>query len=177
MARKPKAKRTSAAKKRARPARKKTKARAGARKTAKRATARKPARKRAPARAHAAPARRAAQPTKAKAARTARPKRPAAPAPVAAEPEIPAGTERIGHVVHFYGHISVAVVHVDQGALVAGDTIRIKGHTTDFTQTVESMEIDHEVVARVEAGGEVGLKVAQHAREHDQVYRVLASGA
>lgn len=180
MARKAKTKRKTVAKKRARPARKK--ARAGARKTvarkpAKRAAARKPAGKRAGARAKAAPARRAAKPVK-RAAPKAAVRRKAAPKPPApAAIEIPAGTERVGSVVHYYGHISVAVVRVDQGALSAGDTIRIKGHTTDFTQPVDSMEIDHQPVGRVEAGQEAGLKVAQHAREHDQVYRVLASGA
>jgi hypothetical protein len=178
MARKAKTKRKPAGAKKRAPAKKK--ARAGARKTAKRAKARKPARKRAAPRAKAAAARRtakSAKPAKRKAPKAATAKRPAKAAPAVTVPEVPEGTERIGSVVHYYGHISVAVVRVDRGALAAGDTIRIKGHTTDFTQTADSMEIDHEMVGRVEAGQEVGLKVTQHAREHDQVYRVLATGA
>ncbi len=82
------------------------------------------------------------------------------------------GEERVGVVTHYYTHLSVAVVHLDVGALRVGDTIRIKGHTSDFTQTVESMEIDHVHVSDAHAGQSFGLRVVEHAREHDGVYRV-----
>lgn len=80
--------------------------------------------------------------------------------------------ERVGVVTHYYNHLSVAVVHLDSGALRVGDTIRIKGHTSDFTQTVLSMEIDHVHVNQAFAGQSFGLKVIEHAREHDGVYRL-----
>ncbi|MFQ5544566.1 MAG: hypothetical protein ACE5FE_01185 [Acidiferrobacterales bacterium] len=80
--------------------------------------------------------------------------------------------ERIGVVTHYYTHLSVAVVHLDAGALRVGDAIHIKGHTSDFTQTVDSMEIDHVHVSETRAGQSFGLKVVEHAREHDGVYRV-----
>lgn len=80
--------------------------------------------------------------------------------------------ERIGVVTHYYTHLSVAVVQLDAGTLRVGDTIHIKGHTSDFTQKVESMEIEHVHVSEARPGQSFGLKVVEHAREHDGVYRV-----
>ena len=99
---------------------------------------------------------------------------PAAPAPVAA-PARPAplpGEEPIGVVTHYYGHLSVAVVRLDAGTLSVGDTIRILGHTSDFRQKVESLQIEHESVPEVGRRQEFGLKVKEHVREHDVVYKV-----
>ena len=53
-----------------------------------------------------------------------------------------------------------------------GNRIHLKGHTTDFYQTVASMEVEHQPVSRAETGQAVGLKVGEHAREHDTVYLV-----
>ena len=92
---------------------------------------------------------------------------PAAPAPLANE-------ERIGSVTHYYSHLSVAVVRLDSGRLRVGDTIHIAGHTSDFRQPVESLQVEHQPVPEVSAGGEFGLKVIDHAREHDAVYKVKA---
>jgi putative protease len=77
----------------------------------------------------------------------------------------------IGRVVHYYGGIGVAGV-VLSGKLKVGDTVRVKGHTTDFTSTVESMEIHHTTVKKAKKGADVGIKVSGRAREHDEVYRV-----
>jgi putative protease len=88
-------------------------------------------------------------------------------------PYIPAPNEAaVGKVTHYYSHLQVAVVHVDRGSLQVGDTIHVKGHTTDFEQTVDSMEIEHERIDRAEPGDIFGLKVRDHAREHDVVYKV-----
>ena len=54
-----------------------------------------------------------------------------------------------------------------------GDTIHIKGHTSDFTQKVESMQIENQPVQSAQAGQSVGLKVVDHARPHDLVFKVL----
>jgi len=89
------------------------------------------------------------------------------PAPLAA------AEQKVGMVVHYYTHLSVAVVKLEQGQLQVGDTIHIKGHTTDFKQTVESMEIEHQKIQRATAGQEFGLKVVDHVREHDEVYKVI----
>ena len=79
---------------------------------------------------------------------------------------------RIGTVTHYYNHIHVAGVTITDGELREGDTIHIKGHTSDFEQKVESMQIDHEAVQIVKAGDQIGLTVIEHAREHDTVYMV-----
>ena len=96
------------------------------------------------------------------------PKAPAAPA----GPQPLPNEERVGIVTHYYTHLSVAVVRIESGALRAGDTIHIKGHTSDFTQKVESMEVDRVHVDEARAGQSFGLRVNEHAREHDVVFRV-----
>jgi putative protease len=80
--------------------------------------------------------------------------------------------EAIGIVTHYYSHLGVGVVQVNKGSLRTGDTIHVKGHSTDFTQTVESMEYEHRHTDQAGAGQSVGLKVVDHAREHDIVYLV-----
>ena len=78
----------------------------------------------------------------------------------------------IGTVTHFFAHISVAVVELS-AALSVGDTIRIAGGVdTDFTQTVESMEMEHEKVEKAKKGQSVGIKVGQKVREGYQVYKI-----
>jgi len=81
---------------------------------------------------------------------------------------------KIGRVTHYFSKLSVAIVKVEEGSLKLGDEIRIKGATSDFTQKVESMEVDHQPVKEVAAGKEVGIKVIEHARENDDVYKVEA---
>jgi len=78
----------------------------------------------------------------------------------------------VGHVTHFFTKISVAVIELT-APLAVGDTIVIKGPTTDFEQVVESMQIEHENVQRAEAGQSIGLKVPQRVRETDIVYKKL----
>jgi ATP-dependent 26S proteasome regulatory subunit len=80
--------------------------------------------------------------------------------------------EAIGTITHYYSHLSVAVAQINKGTLRTGDSIHIKGHTTDITQTVDSMEFEHQHVEQVGAGQSVGIKVKDHVREHDIVYRV-----
>ena len=75
---------------------------------------------------------------------------------------------------HYFSHLFVAALLMESGMLRVGDTIRIKGHTTDFTQRVESLQIEHAPVSEVRAGQEFGMKVIDHAREHDVVYKVSA---
>ena len=77
----------------------------------------------------------------------------------------------IGKVTHYFGHIGVAGVKLS-GDLSVGDTVHILGHTTDHTQKIESIQIEHDQVATATSGAEIGLKVAEHVREHDTVYRV-----
>jgi hypothetical protein len=100
-----------------------------------------------------------------------------APKPKVAKPVTPAPAplpgERIGVVTHYYGDLSVAVVKLEPGiTLRVGDNIHIKGHTSDFGQRVESLQVGHTPVNEVGPDDDFGLKVVEHAREHDVVYRV-----
>jgi hypothetical protein len=101
------------------------------------------------------------------------PAQPIAARPMPSGPAQPAplGT-RIGVVTHYYSQLSVATLRLESGTLRVGDVIHIRGHTTDFSQKVESLEIDHAAATEVGPNNDFGLKVAQHAREHDVVYKV-----
>lgn len=75
-------------------------------------------------------------------------------------------------VTHYYSHLAVAVVSLTDRGLRVGDRIHIKGHTSDFYQPVDSLHIEHESVTASDRGRAVGMKVTDHAREHDTVYVV-----
>jgi putative protease len=80
--------------------------------------------------------------------------------------------EKIGEVIHYWGKIGVAGIKITDGELKVGDTIHVKGHTSDFTQTVDSMQVENESVEIAKPGDDIGLKVKDHAREHDDVFKV-----
>ncbi|MHC4400684.1 MAG: hypothetical protein ACYTG0_13495 [Planctomycetota bacterium] len=80
--------------------------------------------------------------------------------------------EEIGKVTHWFGHVQVAAIEIADGTLRVGDTIHVKGHTSDFTQKVDSMQIDGESVQEAGAGQAVGIKMVDHARKHDTVCKV-----
>ncbi len=80
--------------------------------------------------------------------------------------------EEIGKVSHYFSKAGVAAIEITQGFLAVGETIRVKGHTSDFTQKVDSIQIDRLPVEKAVPGQSVGIKVVQHAREHDVVYKV-----
>jgi len=141
------------------------------------APARKPvARKKAPAIkkkvAKKKPAPRPARVLKAQPVRA--PSQPAKPAAPPAAPAPLAGEERVGTVTHYFGHLSVAAVRIDSGSLRVGDMIHVVGRTSDFRQRIESMQVEHAPVSEVRAGQEFGLKVTDHARENDSVYKAAA---
>jgi len=78
----------------------------------------------------------------------------------------------IGRVERFFSKIGVAAIKITSGELKVGDTIKFKGHSTDFEQTVESMQVEHNNVEKVMAGEDVGIKVKEKVRDHDMVYLV-----
>jgi len=87
------------------------------------------------------------------------------------EPEIEEG-KLIGKVVHYFDKIGVAVIALNV-PLKVGETIRIAGgESTDFTQEVESMEVEHEKIKKAKKGDEVGLKVKEKVREGYKVYKI-----
>jgi len=75
----------------------------------------------------------------------------------------------LGRVEHYFDKINVAAISV-KAPFKVGDTIHIKGHTTDFFQPIESMQIEHASVMKVKKGDDVGIKIKEHARDHDVVY-------
>jgi hypothetical protein len=84
-----------------------------------------------------------------------------------------AAEERIGVVRHCYGHLPVAAIRLEPGAtLRVGDVIHIRGHTTDFTQKIESLEVNRAPVTEVGPNDNFGVKVAKHVFEHDVVFKV-----
>ena len=80
--------------------------------------------------------------------------------------------EEIGRVFNFFAKPSVAAINITAGEIKVGDTIMIKGDTTDLTQKVESMEIDRVKVEAATAGQGVGIKVKERVRPNDRVYRL-----
>lgn len=165
----PTRKRTAAKKK---AAKKKTAVRAPRKKTAKK----KPALKRSPSKSGArkkSPARRASA-----SVRTSTLKEPVTIEPGPPPGNIPPVEEptqqetAVGVVTHYYSHLGVAVIQINTGTLRSGNTIHIKGHTTDFAQAVASMEYEHQHVDEATAGQSVGIKTVDHAREHDIVFVV-----
>jgi len=79
--------------------------------------------------------------------------------------------EEVGRVRDYFARIGVAGIDLS-GKLKVGDTIHIKGHTTDLQQVVESMQIEHENVQEAGPGDSVGIKVMDRCRNGDHVYKV-----
>lgn len=81
--------------------------------------------------------------------------------------------KEVGYVDHWFGHLNVAGVKVTDDSIKEGDTLHFKGHTTDFTETIVSIELEHEHMDRANSGDDVGVKVTNRCRVHDKVYKVL----
>ncbi len=81
--------------------------------------------------------------------------------------------KEIGKVTHYYGHIGVGLVELID-SLKVGDSIHIKGHSEDFTQNVDSIQIEHASVTEAKSGDVVGLKVLQKVHPEDKVFKVEA---
>lgn len=81
--------------------------------------------------------------------------------------------KEIGKITHYYGNISVGIIELSN-TLKVGESIHIKGHSSDFTQSVDSMQIEHANVSEAKAGDVIGVKVIQKVHPHDKVYKVTA---
>ena len=88
--------------------------------------------------------------------------------------EVDMEEREIGHISHYFGHISVAAIEVTEGTVSVGETLHFKGHTTDFEMKVESMQIEHESVSEVKAGDSIGIKVPEKVRIGDKVFKVIS---
>ncbi len=80
--------------------------------------------------------------------------------------------EEIGKISHFFSKIGVGVFDINKGSVHIGDTIHIKGHTTDFYQKIQSMQVEHAPVELAQEGMQIGLKVESSVREGDLVFKV-----
>ncbi|KPK64646.1 hypothetical protein AMJ83_00085 [candidate division WOR_3 bacterium SM23_42] len=78
----------------------------------------------------------------------------------------------IGKITHYFNKISVGIIEITDSELKIGDTIHIKGHTSDFTQQVTSMQLEHEAIEKAKKGDAIGIKVDSPVHEHDQVFLV-----
>ena len=76
---------------------------------------------------------------------------------------------RIGVVTHYYPHVDAAIVAIESGELRVGDTIHVHGHTTDYYQRVDRLEVDRQTVDSAGVGKSVGVHVFQRVREGDAV--------
>jgi len=79
--------------------------------------------------------------------------------------------KQIGRISHYFGKISVGIIELTD-SLKVGDTIHVKGHSDDFTQTIDSMQIEHAEVTEAKAGDSVGIKVSGKVHENDAVHKV-----
>ena len=75
----------------------------------------------------------------------------------------------LGKLAHFFDKISVAIIKV-KNPFKVGDVVHIKGHTTDFVQRIESMQLEHENILKAKKGDEIGIKVKDYVRDHDIAY-------
>ena len=81
--------------------------------------------------------------------------------------------QEVGQVTDYFAKIGVAGIDLT-GPLHVGDRIRLRGHTTDFEQAVDSLQIEHTSVEAAKAGDKIGLKVKDRCRRRDRVYRLPA---
>ena len=78
--------------------------------------------------------------------------------------------DAIGQVTHYYGHLSVAAVSLKEPVAI-GERIHIRGHTTDLVQEIGSLEVEHAAVDGAGPGDDVALRVDEHVRDHDLIFR------
>jgi len=84
---------------------------------------------------------------------------------------MPENNQPIGEVTHYYNKIGVAIVKFFKTVPV-GTRVRFYGATTDFEQTISSMQFDHKEISEAKKNQEVGIKVNSKVREGDKVYEV-----
>ncbi|MCD6486322.1 MAG: hypothetical protein J7K35_03225 [Syntrophobacterales bacterium] len=83
------------------------------------------------------------------------------------------GEERVGEVMKFFAKPSVAAVKITSGELMAGDTVKFVGHTTDFEDKISSMEVDNKQIEKATAGDYIGIKVSGRVRPGDEMFRIV----
>jgi putative protease len=80
--------------------------------------------------------------------------------------------KQIGKITHFFSKIGVGVIELSD-VLKVGETIKVVGLDHEFSQVVDSMQVEHENIEQAQAGSAVGLKLNEPSKEGDKVYRVI----
>ncbi len=80
--------------------------------------------------------------------------------------------QKVGEVMKFFPKPSVAAIKITEGELKVGDRVKFKGHTTEFEDQIQSMQIDNKPVDQAGPGQMIGIKVKDRVREKDLVYKV-----
>ena len=80
--------------------------------------------------------------------------------------------EKVGRGEKFFAKPSVAAIEVTAGTLKIGDKLHFKGHTTDFEETITSMQVENQPIEEARPGDLVGIQVKERVRENDTVFRV-----
>ncbi len=80
--------------------------------------------------------------------------------------------EKIGEVTHYFPHVNAAAVKLLKSGLKVGDSVYIKGHTTEFKELVKSIQLDHVTIPEGKKGQEIGLLVKSRVRQGDKVYKI-----
>lgn len=79
--------------------------------------------------------------------------------------------QEVGRVEDYFAKVGVIALRLGE-PLAVGDRIRVRGHTTDFSQRVESMQVEHESVERAQRGASVGIKVKDRCRKGDRLLKL-----
>jgi putative protease len=80
--------------------------------------------------------------------------------------------QEIGYVSKYFGQISVAAIEITAGKISVGDSIHIRGHTTDTNEKIKSLQIEHNVVENAKKGDSIGIKVTEKVRRKDKVFKI-----
>jgi putative protease len=81
--------------------------------------------------------------------------------------------KKIGEVMKYFSKPSVAAVKITEGEINVGDSLKFSGHTTDFTNVIESMEVENKSVQKAVVGDFIGVKVSDRVRPGDEVFKVI----
>jgi len=129
-------------------------------------------RPKAKVKAKAKPAKKAVKRKTVTKVRKAVPKRRKAAATRAAKTVADPSLEKVGEVTHYFPHVNAAAVMIVKGTISVGDDIYIKGHTSDFKERIDSLQLDRAAIDIGKKGQEIGLRVKERVRIGDSVYRI-----
>lgn len=76
---------------------------------------------------------------------------------------------KAGEVLHFYDHISVAVIDLCSNMKV-GDSVHFLGHGSDFQQEITSMQIENEPIQQGAKGQLVAVKTIKPVKRGTAIY-------